>query len=89
MTTLFKNIGKNREGKFIIEFVEHNEKKFRLYAQYSNGDPIGFDNYQCIHILTNNGELAPIIDGSKIGVTEYDTMEQIINRFKEFIEKVY
>lgn len=106
MKTLLKkvNIGKNSSYKTTYyEIVEHNDKKFLIYVEFSNGDCLGFNRKCCLSVMNTSGSWDGVVDNRELGFNHENDkgtycndgilkdalLKMKANEFKKYIKAVY
>lgn len=100
MKTLFEKFQSSISGARMIEFVEHNSRKFKIYVEISNGDPLGFNHKCCLSVMSADGDFKEVVDNRQIDafyrndyhaphIRKLEIMKASINDFKAFIKQLY
>lgn len=106
MKSLLKkiNIGKNSSySTTYYEVVEHNDKKFLIYVEFSNGDCLGFNRKCCLSVMNTSGSWDRIVDNRELGFNHENDkgtysndgilkdalLKKEANEFKKYIKAIY
>lgn len=102
MKTIFRNDKVGKGSSNLIEVLEHNGRKFKIYVEISNGSCLGFNDKCCLKVMNDGGEFVDVVDNRQLGfyykndlyvTTFYDLIRREMagaaRRFYDFIEKVY
>jgi hypothetical protein len=101
-TSSIKTLWLNDDPRNYSEYVQFNDRKFKIRIRYTNSTCIGFNADCALSIMTSNGSFTSIIDDRQAGI-KFDQMlcystninelieanKNIIKEFKNFIKKVY
>ena len=100
MKKIFENISASSDRGRLVRFVEHNGRKFRIYVELSNGDPLGFNHKCCFSVMTTDGDFKQVEDNRALGIrcpNDYhaaptykeEIMKRVVLEFESFIKKLY
>ena len=105
MESIYKEVkipAKSSEKCTYYEVVEHSNKKFKIYIEYSNGDICGFNRKCCLSVMNTNGSWDCIVDNKELGFSSHNdlyyahnaesktiAMNDIALKFRDYIKKVY
>lgn len=84
------------------EVVEHKDKKFKIYIEYNNYKPTGFNSDCCLSVMNTCGSWDKIVDNTELGFDSHNdlyyahnaetktiAMNDIALKFMDYIKKVY
>jgi hypothetical protein len=101
-TSSMKTLWLNDDPKNYSEYIQFNDRKFKIRIHYTNGDCVGFNSDCALSVMTSNGNFAYIIDNREAGIKFkrdlyysnntneiIESNKNIVKEFKSFIKKVY